>query len=231
MPSFSITADADGTIDTVDQFDSDSDFIYFDDCNDTPDGGSADYIASSSGTSSSWLRLEDVPSDFNSLSSLSMDVDVWGNSITGTLDAQIFDSDSGGSENPLTDEQEIASGFVTTRTQQTVNFGSLTGSKTQWNNAYLKLTFTISSGANDLRLYGFTVDGVYAGAAAPDAVAPRIYSPAVVKWRGRSHFRGGVLDKALGFSALVAISEEQTLLFAQDPSIEGGNLASGRWRR
>lgn len=228
MATFDLTFDADGTIDASVE-DSDIDSTYFDDCNDAPDGLSADYITSFVSTNA-WLRLEDVPTNFVSLSALSIAVDVQAldfSEDTGTLTAQIFDSDSGGTENPLSDAQQIATESDTTRTQRTVNFGSLTGTKAQWNGAYCQLTWTMSGSSGEIRLYGARIDGTYQILVLPDVLHTRTYLGPQM----RSRYGAQMLNSAIFFASLSEISEEQVLLFGADPVVDSGSLASGRWRR
>lgn len=175
--TFALTFDADGTVDGG-VSDSDTDSTYYDDCNDTPDGGSADYISASPSGSAieAWLRLADVPADFGSLNALSIDVDVLASGFeidTCEIVARIYDSDSGGSENALTDAQEIASEADSTRTQRTVNFGSLAGTKAQWNGAYCKLSWeTGGADGGEIRFYGAELNGNYTPSSGTSAAVP-----------------------------------------------------------
>ena len=237
MGTFTITFDADGTIDLL-VADSDVDAAFFDDCNDAADGVSADYIYNPNSSVDAWLRLENVPSDFALLSSLGIDVDVEAANFTTdtcTLTARIYDSDSGGSENPLTDEQTIGTEADSPRTQRTVGFGSLAGSKSQWDAAYLRLSWTYTGGSDlgEMRLFGVEVDGTYGEVVAP----PLLQTQSIITFRtaysrqSRSGYGAQMLNKSIILSRVTAISEEQTLLFGQDPVVQSGSLASGRWRR
>lgn len=176
VPDFTLAADADGTI-GANTVDSDTDAAYFDDCNDTPNGLSGDYIANNLAETSTTasLRLSDVPTDFDSIDSLVMIADVDSTGFvddTCTLTAQVYDADTGG--NALTDSQQIASHADSTRTQRTVNFGSLTGTKAQWNAAYLRLTWTYTKNTGpdnaQVRLYGHLFEGFYTAAGSPTTV-------------------------------------------------------------
>ncbi len=167
-----LTLDADGVIGSKVVHEGGAGAPFYTHCQDTPDGGSSDWVSNdqSEGDTEAWFRLTDVNADFGSMDSLNIDVDVdeiddgTSNDLC-TLVAQIFDSNSGGTENPLTDAQQIADETDTTRLQRQLPFGSLTGSKSQWNNAYLKLTWDYTkpqSGDNvQVRLWGCDIDGVY----------------------------------------------------------------------
>ncbi len=164
-----LTGDADGTIglNTVNNV---PDTPIFDHCNDTPDGGSADWVANDQGekTTTFYCRLTDVNSDFGSMDTLTIDVDLDavddGSSDDNlTLDARIADDND--SVTFLTDSQQIGDETDGTRVQRELTFGSLTGTKAQWNTAHILFTWTYSkTGAGDnnqIRLYGFKVEGTY----------------------------------------------------------------------
>ncbi len=164
--------DADGTIGVKTLHDAGVGAPFYTHCNDTPDGGSSDWVANdqTEGDTTAWFSLSNVNIDFGSLDTLNIDVDLdevddGSNNDTCTLTAQIFDSDSGGSENALTDAKQIGDTTDGTRVQRQLAFGSLTGNRTQWNNAYLKLTWDytkVASGDDvQIRLYGCDVDGTY----------------------------------------------------------------------
>ncbi len=168
-----LTLDADGTINTAKISDSDADSTFFDDCNDVPDGVSVDFIELDSGledgTYEAWFRLTDVDSDFSSMSSLNIDVDV---GVDGTvsndtvvLTCRIFAADND-TTNPLTDESgTLATEVDTTRTQRNIVLAGLTGTKAQWNSAYIRFSFVYDKvGGPDsytLRFYGCDLDGTY----------------------------------------------------------------------
>lgn len=172
-----ITADADGTIGAT-VADSDTDAAYFDDCNDSPDGLSSDWIANDQSESDAvaWLSLANVDSDFSSMDTLDIDVDVDATSFvddTCTLTCRIYNADND-TTTPLTNETgNLATQADTTRTQRNVTFAGLAGSKSDWDGAYIRFTWTYAkSGKGDdgqVRLYGFDIDGTYtaAGAASP----------------------------------------------------------------
>ncbi len=170
-----ITFDADGTI-ASEVDDSDTDGAFFDDCNDSPDGVSADWIGNdvSETTTTAWLRLADVDSDFDSMDTFRIEVDVDSTGFaddTCALTIRIADGDQ--SSTWLTDSQEIATEADSSRTQRTVTFGSLTGSKAQWDTAHALLTWTYSkTGGPDnaqVRIYGAEFTGSYTAAVASTA--------------------------------------------------------------
>lgn len=177
-PPFTLTPDADGTNDSW--TDSDTDGALFDDCNDDPDSSSTDWVQSAashgpgSTTSELWLSLSNVPADFSSIESLTLRIDGIINGTvsndTLTVTAQVFDSDSGGTENALTDAQTILTEADTTRVQRNVSFGSLTGNESQWNAAHIKLLATYTrTGSDDGfagRIFGTLFNGTYTASAA-----------------------------------------------------------------
>ena len=164
-----LTLDADGTIDAVID-DSDADSAFFDDCNDAPDGVSADYIQNDDSETSgvAWFSLSGVNADFASMDALNIDVDVEAVGFSNdscTLTARIFDADNDTS-NPLTDESgTLGSHTDSTRIQRNVKFSGLSGRKVQWDAAYIRFTWTYTkSGGPDnanLRIYGCDLDGNY----------------------------------------------------------------------
>ena len=175
-----LTMDADGTIDTVNiDHDAGTGSPYFSHCNDAPDGVSSDWVANDNGETSgkAKFRLSDVNSDFGSMDSLNIDVDVWAETAvsddTITLTCRIFDAND--EVTPLTNETgNIATHADTTRLQRNIVFGGLTGNKAQWNGAYIQFTWTYDKTAGpdnaNLRLYGCDIDGTYtisSGAAIP----------------------------------------------------------------
>lgn len=146
------------------------------DVEDDPDSSSTDGLqndtSESSGTAN--VQLTATNSDFGSMDTLGVRVDVHAISAGGNdsidLYAQVFSADNGGGT-ALTDEVQVGSKADTTRTQRTVSFtaGSLTGSKTDWDGAYLRLrwNYTKPGGPdnNQLRIYGVEMDGTYTTAA------------------------------------------------------------------
>ena len=179
MPTLTtLTLDADGTIDTTNiSHNAGTGPPYNTHCNDTPDGGSSDFIEHNAGlvdgTFTAWFSLSDVDADFSSMNNLNIDVDleVVGTVLndTVTLTARIFaaDNDTG---NPLTDET-ITLGDQTdgTRVQRNVSFAGLTGSEAQWNAAHIRFSFTYdrvtSPDTYNLRLYGCDIDREYTASA------------------------------------------------------------------
>ncbi len=166
--------DADGTIATTEiDHDAGTGSPYYTHCDDAPDGGSSEWVSNDGDTGqaasmAAWFRLSDVDADFGSMDTLNIDVDVQASSVSDdamTLSAQIFDSDSGGSENALTDSQQVGDETDTTRVQRNVPFGSLTGSKAQWNGAYIRFTWTYTKTGSwdnaELHLFGCDIDGTY----------------------------------------------------------------------
>ncbi len=172
-----LTLDADGTIGAKVVNDDASGAPFFDHCNDAPDGVSSDWVANdqTEGDTEAWFRLTNVNADFGSMDTLNIDVDLdevddGSSNDNCTLTAQVFDSDSGGSENALTDAQQIGDETDGTRVQRQLGFGSLAGTKAQWDGAYLKLTwdYTKNAAGDDvqIRLYGCDIDGTYTIASA-----------------------------------------------------------------
>jgi hypothetical protein len=175
-----MTADANGTVNASFGGGGAGDYQ---DITDAPDGGSSDYAfntIASNGTEVSSFSLENVDADFSSMTTLSLYYDV--QAVLGKaggdqcdLTAQIYDADTGG--NALTNATSIfADETTTTRTQSNTAFSGLTGTKAQWNSAYIRFTFVYnkSKGGNnvDIRLFGFYVDGTYAAGPSFTAVNP-----------------------------------------------------------
>ena len=168
-----LTLDGDGTIATLSiSHDAGTGSPYNTHCNDTPDGGSSDFMEHNAGlndgTYDAWFSLSDVDADFSSMTSLNIGFDIGINGSVDndlvTLSAQIFDGDV--SATALTDEQQIADQTDTTRVQPTpIAFGSLTGSEAQWNTAHVRFRFVYDKvqggGTWNLRLYGCEFDGEY----------------------------------------------------------------------
>ena len=173
MPALTqITVDADGTIGanmTTDAGSSPPD--YFSHCEDAPDGGSSDWVGNDTTETSTtaWFSLENVDADFDAMTALNIDVDLdavddGSSNDTCALTAQIFDADND-QTNALTDSQQIGDETDGTRVQRNLVFGSLTGTKAQWDTAHLLLTWTyVKPGSPDnvqVRLYGLDIDGTY----------------------------------------------------------------------
>jgi hypothetical protein len=178
-----LTLDADGTIDVVIQHDAGTGAPFYTHCNDAPDGVSSDYVENDSSESSgtAWFSLSDVAADFSSMDSLDINVDVQAvgfSNDTCTLTARIYDADND-TTNALTDESSnLATEADSTRTQRTVAFTGLTGTKAQWNAAHVRFTWTyVKTGGPDnanLRIYGCDLDGVYTQAVAAAAGGGRL---------------------------------------------------------
>ncbi len=172
-----ITLDADGTI-NANISDSDVDAAFFDDCNDAPDGVSSDYVeldaGLADGTYEMWFSLANVDADLDSMDTLNIDIDL---EIVGSVDndtviltARIFDADNDTS-NPLTAETAtLGDQTDTTRVQRNVAFGTLAGTKAQWDTAHIRFSFLYDrvGGADsyNIRVYGMDIDGTYSLAGA-----------------------------------------------------------------
>ena len=165
-----LTLDADGTIDTANiDHDGGTGSPYFSHCNDTPDGVSTDFVQNDNGETSGKARftLTNVNSDFGSMDSLNIDVDVQASGFsndTCTLTARIFDADD--EVTPLTDESgNLGTDADSTRVQRNVAFAGLTGSKAQWDGAYIQFAWTYAKVAGpdnaNLQLFGCDIDGAY----------------------------------------------------------------------
>jgi len=165
-----LTLDADGTIDTANiEHDAGTGSPYFSHCNDAPDGLSADFVANDNGETSGTarFRLSNVNADFVSMTTLNIDVDLQAvgfSNDTCTLTARIFDADD--EVTPLTDETATLGDHADgSRVQRNKTFGGLTGSKTQWDGAYIQFTWTYNkvSGPDNanLQLFGCDIDGTY----------------------------------------------------------------------
>jgi len=173
MPTLTqLTIDADGAID-ANISDSDADLTFFDDCNDAPDGVSADFIELDAGLMDgnydAWFSLTNVNSDLIGVNSLNIDIDVEvvGSVANDTVDltCRIFDADND-TTGPLTDESAtLGDQTDTTRVQRNVVFGNVTGNKAQWDTAHIRFRFIYDrvAGADsyNIRIYGCDVDGTY----------------------------------------------------------------------
>ena len=169
--------EADGTLDTTNlSHDAGTGTPWFSHCNDAPDGGSSDYVrcngSLSNGTYSAWFSLSNVNADFDSMLTLNIDTDVFSSGFvndTCNLTAQIADGNE--STTFLTDEINIGLHTDVPRTQRNSTFGSLTGTKAQWDTAYLRLSWvyikqTSPDTAANLRIFGLDIDGTYTPASA-----------------------------------------------------------------
>lgn len=165
-----LTLDGDGTIGANVVHDAGTGSPFYTHGNDTPNGASSDWIANDTAetSTSAWFSLSNVNADFSSMDTLNIDVDVQSTGFsndTCTLTARIFaaDNDTG---TPLTAETgNLATQADSTRTQRNVVFGSLTGTKTQWNGAYIRFSWTYAkvTGPDNaqLKLFGCDIDGTY----------------------------------------------------------------------
>ena len=175
-----LTLDADGVIGLNTVHDAGTGTPYVSHCNDTPDGGSGDWVGNDQAEKNTtyWVSLSDVNTDFGSIDSLNIDVDLdavddGSSDDSCTLTAQIFDADNDVT-NALTDAQQVGDDTDGTRVQRNLVFGSLTGSKAQWNAAHIRFTWDYTkAGAGDnvqIRLYGCDIDGTYTVASAGPAI-------------------------------------------------------------
>jgi len=179
-----LVLDGDGTIDTSNlSHDAGTGSPWYTHCNDAPDGGSSDFVQCNgsliSGSYIAWFSLSDVDADFESMLTLNIDCDIIASGFVNdscNLNARIADGDD--STTWLTDQVTLGSQSVTTRDQRNRTFGSLTGTKAQWNTAHLRLTWfytkqTSPDPAASLRIFGLDIDGTYtaASAAAPNSMA------------------------------------------------------------
>ncbi len=170
-----LTLDADGTIDTANiEHDGGTGSPYFSHCNDAPDGVSSDFVQNDDGETSgfAWFSLSNVNADFGSMATLNIDVDVQAvgfSNDTCTLTARVFAADDD-TANPLTAETgNLGTDLDSSRVQRNVVFGTLAGTKAQWDAAHIRFTWTYAkSGGPDnanLQLFGCDIDGTYAVAA------------------------------------------------------------------
>ncbi len=177
-----LTLNGDGTIGSSTLHDAGTGTPFNTHCNDAPDGVSGDWVANdqSESDTTAYFTLSDVNSDFGSMATLNIDVDLdaiddGSSNDACILTAQIFDAEGG---NPLTDVQQVGDETDGTRVQRQLAFGSLTGNKTQWNAALILFTwdYTKVAAGDDvqLRLYGCDIDGTYT-AAAPNNIRAAAY--------------------------------------------------------
>ena len=172
-----LVIEADGTLDTTNlSHDAGTGTPWYTHCNDAPDGVSSDYVTNNGSLNTStqyaWFRLSDVDADFGSMDTLNIDVDVMATGFdndTCNLVARIADGDA--SATWLTVGVTVATQADTTRLQRNLSFASLTGTKAQWNSAYLRLAWVYSrvtgpDASASLRIFGLNIDGTYTAAAA-----------------------------------------------------------------
>ena len=169
-----LTLTADGTVDSTNLAAVGIGTGFWDRCNSTPDGGSANYVhnaSNSGGTWTAWFALTNVDADFSSMLTLNIDVDVLATGFandTCSLTARIAEADS--STTWLTDSLTVATETDTTRTQPNFAFAGLTGSKAQWDAAHILFSWVYVKNqqpdAASLRLFGLDIDGTYTPAAA-----------------------------------------------------------------
>ena len=170
-----LTLDADGTIGAVIVHDAGTGAPFYTHCNDAPNGVSSDWVGNdtSETTGEAWFRLSDVDTDFGSMDTLNIDVDVRADGFsndTCSLTARIYTADND-TTTPLTNETgNLGTEADSTRTQRNVSFSGLAGSKAQWNGAYIRFTWTYTKQAGpdnaQLILFGCDIDGTYTAAAA-----------------------------------------------------------------
>ncbi len=166
-----LTLDADGAIDTANiEHDGGTGSPYFSHCNDAPDGVSSDFVQNDDGEMSgeAWFSLSNVNADFASMDTLNIDVDVQAvgfSNDTCTLTARVFAADDD-TANPLTAETgNLGTDADGSRVQRNVVFGTLAGTKAQWDAAHVRFTWTYNkTGGPDnanLQLFGCDIDGTY----------------------------------------------------------------------
>ena len=176
-----LTLDADGTIGAAIEHDAGTGTPFYTHCNDAPDGLSSDWVGNdtSETTDTAWFSLSNVDADFSSMDTLNIDVDVdavTAGADTCVLTARIYDANND-TTNALTAETAtLGSETDTTRTQRNVSFASLTGTKAQWDSAYIRFTWTYNVVAvpnnNQVRLYGCDIDGTYTATGGGSAIPP-----------------------------------------------------------
>lgn len=163
-----LTLNGDGTIGAVILHDAGTGSPFYTHCNDVPDGSSADWVANNTAEVSgdAYFALSATNSDFGTMSTLSIDVDVQAISVSNDLlqlEAIILTSEGG---TALTDQVTVATQADTTRTQRTINFQTVVqGNKSQWDGAVLFLTWTYQkiSGPDNtqLKIFGCRLNGTY----------------------------------------------------------------------
>lgn len=170
-----LTLNADGTISGFAAHDAGTGSPFYTHCNDDPDSSSSDWVGNDLRETSctTWFALSNVDADFTSMTTLQVRVDVQADSFGGggggdtcTLTARIYDANND-TTNPLTDEtSNLATEADSTRTQRNISFSGLTGTKTQWDAAYIRFTWTYTQNAGpdnaSIHLHGCDFDGTYA---------------------------------------------------------------------
>lgn len=166
-----LTLNADGTISGFAAHDAGTGSPFYTHCNDDPDSSSSDWVGNdlSETSCTTWFALANVDADFTSMTTLQVRVDVqavgFGND-TCTLTARIYDANND-TTNPLTDEtSNLATEADSTRTQRNISFSGLTGTKAQWDAAYIRFTWTYTQNTGpdnaSIHLHGCDFDGTYA---------------------------------------------------------------------
>ena len=169
-----LTLDGDGTIDATIRHDAGTGSPFNTHCNDAPDGVSVDWVSNdlseTDGTAN--FTLTAVDSDFGSMDTLTIDVDVLAQTFDDddcVLTARIFSADAGGGTALTAETVTLGDKNDSTRAQRNVSFASLTGTKAQWDGAYIRFTwnYTKTAGPDNahLRLYGCDIDGTYKASA------------------------------------------------------------------
>jgi len=163
-----LTLDGDGVIDgTIMHDDITSpryDPPFYTHCNDDPDSSSFDYVANegSPGTMTARFTLTNVDADFDSMDTFQIRVDREGGFVPGAtavINARVYSGTGTGT--PLTDSQQVAS-FTDLRSVATVVFGSLTGTKAQWDDAEVAFEWqNVSTNGEIIKIYGCDFDGTY----------------------------------------------------------------------
>ncbi len=169
-----VLIDADGTIAAKIEHDAGTGTPFYTHINDQPDGLSSDWVTNddtSNDEEIAWFSLSGVDSDFDSMTTLDIEVDVLAVDFVNdscSVVCQIYDADND-QTNALTNQIAIHAEEKTTRVQETNSFSELAGSKTQWDAAHIRINwrYTISGGADggNCRIYGVAINGTYATAA------------------------------------------------------------------
>ncbi len=159
-----LTLDGDGTIDAAIRHDGGTGSPFYTHCNDDPDSSSTDYVENdgSSGTHTARFTLTNVDADFDSMDTFQIRIDREGGFVPGAtavINARVYSGTGTGT--PLTDSQQVAA-FSDFRSQTTVAFGSLTGTKVQWDNAEVAFEWqNVSANSETIKIYGCDFDGTY----------------------------------------------------------------------
>jgi len=176
-----LTLTGDATIGGAVQHDAGSTPPFYTHCNDDPDSSSSDWVSNntSNTTTQAWFSLSDVDSDFSSMDTLGIRVEKEAQFVpggAGSCTAQIYDADND-TTNPLTDRQTVATTADGIKNTANFSFGSLAGTKAQWDDAYIVFTWSGLANGQTFRIYGTNITGTYtqgAGGACP-VEGPYVY--------------------------------------------------------